>query len=77
MSSSIISSPPPEGYDVYMLLTSANKDELNHKVCEALRMGYRLQGSPVINQSTNRRVYFAQAVYWPGVYEAAEIPDNA
>lgn len=64
--------PPPEGYDVYMLLTSVNKEELNQKVCLALRLGYRLQGSPVINQSTNRRVYFAQAVYWPDVYEAPD-----
>lgn len=63
-------SSPPEGYDVYMLLTSVNKEELNQKVCAALRMGYRLQGSPVINQSTNRRVYFAQAVYWPSIYDA-------
>lgn len=55
----------PDGMSEYMLLSSVNKEELNRKVSDALRQGYRLHGSPVINQSTNKRIYFAQAVYWP------------
>lgn len=55
----------PDGMSEYMLLSSVNKEELNRKVSEALRLGYRLHGSPVINQSSNKRVYFAQAVCWP------------
>ncbi|WP_043446129.1 DUF1737 domain-containing protein [Halotalea alkalilenta] len=48
----------------YMLLTSINKDELNRKVSQALRDGYKLHGSPVINLSNNKNIYFAQAVIW-------------
>ncbi|MGJ8513313.1 DUF1737 domain-containing protein [Carnimonas bestiolae] len=49
----------------YQLLTSVNKDELSRKVSKALDDGYRLAGSPVINLSSNKNVYFAQAVVLP------------
>lgn len=49
----------------YQLLTSVNKDELSRKVSKALDDGYRLVGSPVINLSSNKNVYFAQAVVLP------------
>jgi len=49
----------------YLLLTSVNKDELNRKVSQALDEGYRLSGSPVVNTSSNKNVYFAQAVVLP------------
>lgn len=49
----------------YQLLTSVNKDELSRKVSKALMDGYKLAGSPVINLSSNKNVYFAQAVVLP------------
>lgn len=57
---------PPAGLPAYRLLTGDDDEIFCRRVSEALRLGYRLHGSPAIT-ATGERVVVAQALLWPDV----------
>jgi len=55
---------PPDNLPVYRLLTGKDDAEFCRRVSEALRLGYRLYGSPCCTFN-GQAVIVAQAVIWP------------
>lgn len=61
---------PPDGLPVYRLLTGPDDASFCRRVSEALALGYRLHGSPVLCAGSGERPIAGQAVIWP-----AAVPD--
>ncbi len=55
---------PPHGLPRYRVLTGPDDDKFCRRVSEALDLGFRLHGSPVLTFD-GARVIVAQAVLWP------------
>ena len=59
-----MSTEPPDGLPRYRVLTGPDDDAFCHRVSDALRLGYRLHGSPALTYNGDR-VIVAQALSWP------------
>lgn len=55
---------PPDNLPIYRLLTGKDDAAFCHRVSEALRLGYRLYGSPSCTFN-GQHVVVAQAIIWP------------
>lgn len=56
--------PPPEGLPAYRLLTGPDDAEFCRRVGDAIELGYRPHGDPVMT-SVADRVIVGQALRWP------------
>jgi hypothetical protein len=55
---------PPDDLPTYRLLTGEEDATFCHRVSDALALGYRLHGSPVMT-SVDARVIVGHALVWP------------
>ena len=55
---------PPEGFPLYRVLTGPDDAAFCHRVSEALKLGYKLHGSPALTFN-GKEVIVAQALIWP------------
>lgn len=60
------SQQPPNDLPVYRLLTGPDDVAFCKKVSEAIKLGYKLYGSPSVTYN-GENVIAAQAVIWPQV----------
>ena len=64
---------PPDGLPSYRLITGKDDAAFCQRVSEALKLGYRLHGSPAVTFN-GTDVIAAQAVLWPFFEDDCEIP---
>jgi len=70
-----VSAMPPDGLPTYRLITGKDDDAISGKVSEALKVGYRLHGSPAICIN-GAELVMAQAVVWPAAEYRTAIFDE-
>ena len=57
---------PPNGLPTYRILTGPDDAAFCHRVSEALKLGYKLYGSPAATFN-GENVIVAQAMVWPSI----------
>ena len=57
---------PPDGLPTYRLLTGADDASFCRRVSEAVALGYKLYGSPVVTFD-GKDIIVAQAIIWPSI----------